>query len=281
MPNRSRPSSMRSKRSGGPRSAHGKAIASRNALRHGFSAELHRRPQAPEKIERLAQAIVGDDKDPAVSAIAFKIAEDELFLSEIATHKVWVVERLREPYANPLTSKDNSGQLEIARAMQMWLAERDINARVPGLLEKYELRMLVEELKERFEIDGDEPDKWLQRFSPEEAVQVYEQLKARGWRSEYDFFIPNRLMELMEESEDTYMTAASAAANRTIANEDRDEFEALDAAIRDLVRLDRYQQRAWVRQKRAILELVNLKLARRFSEEAQESAGVSRTTDEP
>jgi hypothetical protein len=85
-----------------------------------------------------------------------------------------------------------------------------------------------------------------------------------------DFDIPNRLMALMEEPDDCARFAARFAANKAAENDatDRDEFEALEAAMRDLVRLDRYEQRAWRRLKKAILELANLKLARRFSEPA-------------
>lgn len=79
---------MTSKRSGGPTSAAGKAVTSRTALRHGFSAKLHRPSPAPARIERLAQAIAADDSDPAIGAVAFRIAENELLLREIAAHKV-------------------------------------------------------------------------------------------------------------------------------------------------------------------------------------------------
>ena len=41
--------------------------------------------------------------------------------------------------------------------------------------------------------------------------------------------------------------------------EERDEFEALEAAIGDLIRLDRYQRRAWSKQKRAIREFIRMK----------------------
>jgi hypothetical protein len=260
---RPRPASIKRK-GGGPRSAAGKGIASRNALRHGFSAKLRRPSAAPERIKYLAQAITGDDSDPAVCAAAFKIAENEVLLSEIAAHKVWVVERLREPYANSFTSQDNSWQFELARVMQVWLAEWEINARVPKLLEKYAFRMTAEELKKAdpAEMNRLGPQEFKQKF-----VSEYERLKACGWGSERDFFIPNvpnRLLDLLEEPDASDKSAQSGAATKTISG-DRDEFAALEAAIRDLVRLDRHEQRAWSRQKRAILELVNLKLARRFS----------------
>jgi hypothetical protein len=257
---------------GGPRSAAGKANASRNALRHGFSAKHSRPSPPPERIERLAQAIAGDDGDAAVSAAAFKIAENEVLLGEIAAHKVWVVERLREPYANSLASKDNGGELELGRLMQMWLAEREIEARLPKLLEKYALRMLDEELKSNdFPIcpDATEADKSPGGLSREEwkleVLRGYDWLKACGWRSENDSLIPLRLMVLLEEPDNSDKSALSANKAARNTSEDRDEFEALEAAIRDLIRLDRYERRAWSRQKRAILELANIKLVRRFS----------------
>jgi hypothetical protein len=42
--------------------------------------------------------------------------------------------------------------------------------------------------------------------------------------------------------------------------EERDEYQALEAAILDLTRLDRYERRAWSRQNRAIREFVRIKL---------------------
>jgi hypothetical protein len=47
---------------------------------------------------------------------------------------------------------------------------------------------------------------------------------------------------------------------------DRDEFEALEQAAVDLIRLDRYERRAWSRQKCAIRAFMNLKLMRDTNE---------------
>ena len=41
---------------------------------------------------------------------------------------------------------------------------------------------------------------------------------------------------------------------------DRDEGAALEEAARDLIRLDRYERRAWSQQRRAILAFMNIKL---------------------
>jgi len=40
----------------------------------------------------------------------------------------------------------------------------------------------------------------------------------------------------------------------------RDQFDALEEAAPDLVRLDRYERRTWTRQKRAIRAFMNIKL---------------------
>jgi hypothetical protein len=144
--------SRNTRRGGGPRTAAGKAIASRNALRHGFAAQLNARPSAPEKVERLAHAIGGSDLDPAILSQAFKIAEDAQLLSDIAMHKARILESLRESEAK----------------------------------------------------DGD----------------------------------------------------------------DRDGYEAWEAALQAIIRLDRYVQRAWLRQKRAIRQLASIELERRFQKSA-------------
>ena len=43
---------------------------------------------------------------------------------------------------------------------------------------------------------------------------------------------------------------------------ERDEFAALEEAAPDLIRLDRYERRAWSRQKRVIRDFMNMKLMR-------------------
>lgn len=86
------------RKGGGPRTAAGKAIAGRNALRHGFAAQVNARSPVPQMVERLAQAIAG--ADPAILAQAFKIAEDALLLGEITLHKVGILERLHERQEN-------------------------------------------------------------------------------------------------------------------------------------------------------------------------------------
>ena len=52
-------------RSCGPRTAAGKATASRNALKHGLSAVVNRQPVSSAEIERLAEAFCGTSENRA------------------------------------------------------------------------------------------------------------------------------------------------------------------------------------------------------------------------
>ena len=74
-------------------------------------------------------------------AQAVKIANNEVALRAIRAQQVAVIERLREPYIVPFAKKDNSLTLGKARFMEGWLAEWEIEKRLPKVLEKYRDRM--------------------------------------------------------------------------------------------------------------------------------------------
>jgi hypothetical protein len=130
-----------SRKSCGPRSAAGKLVASRNALRHGLAAITCRRSVPPGEIEQFARALCSGDSDPVLFAQAVKIANNEVALRAIRAQQVAVIERLREPYIVPFAKKDNSLTLGKARFMEGWLAEWEIEKRLPKVLEKYRDRM--------------------------------------------------------------------------------------------------------------------------------------------
>jgi hypothetical protein len=221
-----------SRRSSGPRSSAGKAVASRNALRHGLAAIALRQSVPSAEIDELAGALCGDDRDPTLFAQAVKIAENEMTLRAIRVHQVAVIERLREPYVAPFSKKDNSLGLAKGRSFEAWLADREIMARVPELLEKYKDQMpppLNEDTRE--------------------------------WRRYMDF-VPIRLKALLQEPDDIDEATRERARKRVEAGY-RDEHEALETAVGDLIRLDRYQRRAWSRQKRAIREFIRMKTTAR------------------
>jgi hypothetical protein len=122
----------------GPRSAAGKKIASRNALKHGLSAV--QQPALSAEIERLAKLICGGDANPALLEQARYIAASELALRTINGHKITLVERLREQTAIALSKGDNSLTVATARFMQAWLAHREIRALVPKVRKSIENR---------------------------------------------------------------------------------------------------------------------------------------------
>ena len=49
-------------------------------------------------------------------------------------------------------------------------------------------------------------------------------------------------------------------ARQLVEEQERDEFEALEEAAADLIRLDRYERRSWSQQKRAIRNFMNLRM---------------------
>ena len=218
VPDRKMATMNHTRKGGGPRSVAGKAIASRNALRHGFAARLHPRSPSPERIERLARAIAGTETEPAIVAQAFKIAENELMLSEIAMHKVWVVGRLHERYAVPFAEKDNSLHLGEARIIQAWLVERAIQLQLPTVLRKYEARFFVYELSKPhadnaiwFESNPSLcavfPDKafravFLKSVMARMTAEMTERFKGSDWRIGSDAIVPIRLLALLEEPEE-------------------------------------------------------------------------------
>ena len=71
------------RRSSGPRTQAGKTRASRNALQHGLAAISHHQPVPSAEIVRFANALRGDDSDPALLAQARVIAQNEMVLRAI------------------------------------------------------------------------------------------------------------------------------------------------------------------------------------------------------
>jgi len=220
-----------SRNSCGPRTAAGKARASRNAQRHGLAAITHRLPVPSGETERLARAICGDDEDQVLFAQAILIAENELALKAIRERQVECVERLREITAEPFATGDNGIELSKAIFQRALLAREQIVRLVPFFLEKYKDQLA--ELETR-------ADK--APASPFDIVPL-------------DLKVLLQSPETIEEEE-----RALDLARQQI--KERDEFEAFEQAATDLLRLDRYERRAWSRQKHAIRAFMNLKLMR-------------------
>jgi hypothetical protein len=225
---------LNAKKSRGPRTAAGKSLASRNALRHGLRAITHRHPTPSSEIERFAKAICGVDNDPLLFEQACIIAENDFGLRAIHAQQLAVVERVQEVTAIALARGDNRLALAKARSLRSRLAHDELVALRDKLLLQYK-----DELPDPIEAQVDD------------LMGCYEQL------------VPEHLREFLLDKEKSSDPIDREAGVRNQANEginERDEFAALEEAAADLIRLDRYERRAWSRQKRAIRDFMNMKL---------------------
>lgn len=215
----------------GPRTTAGKVRSSYNALRHGLAATTRRQFAPPGDVERVAQTICGDEDDQVLLQAARAIAENEFVLSAIRRQKIIVIERLREASAIALRKGDNSFTLAIARIFQAWLAYREIQLLAPRVMKQYEAQLLP----------------------PPEGESL-------GFSHD---IVPIRVKCLLEETVSSEEEErALDLAIREVKRQQRNEYEALQEAIPDLKRLERYERRAWSRQKRAVREFLNLKFTR-------------------
>src|SRR5271156_5169470 len=192
----------------GPRTIAGKLRASYNALRHGLAASDPRRLVPPGAAERLAGAICDGDEDPVLFTAALAIAENGLVLDAIRRQKIIVIERLRETTSIALRKGDNSLTVAKARFLQAWLAHREIGLLVPKVMKKYQDQLTPA-------VEGD------------------------------DGVVPIRVKALLEESEPTEEEHQRVLelARTEIARRERNEYDALEEAVPDLIRLERYEQR--------------------------------------
>ena len=165
-----------------------------------------------------------------------------MILRAIRAQKIAVIERMRERYVTPLCKKDNSLDLAKARSMAGWLADKELQSRLPKVFEKYK-DVIVPIVKREnppsksAEYPGGHPS-WMNEILDFEIGPVPLELKV--------------LLEEPETIDDRNLEIARQAI------EEPDQYEALEAAILDLVRIDRYERRAWSRRKRAIREFVEL-----------------------
>jgi len=245
---------LNGRKSRGPRSAAGKFIASRNALRHGLAAITHRKSASITEIERFAEALCSKDDNPVLFEHALDIATQELVLRAISEQQLAVVERLREPSAIALAKGDNSLKLAQAR---MCKAERDYDrlmALSDSFLEKYK-----DELPPPIVID-----------LPQEIF---------GGSGE---FVPLHLLGFLAERHEELAANAQYQTDATVDQVEKNvperyEGAALEEAAVDLVRLDRYERRARSRQDRAIRGFIDRKLMKRLEAELAEKGRLTQT----
>jgi hypothetical protein len=232
-----------SRNSCGPRTAAGKASASRNAMRHGLAALTHRQPVPSAEVEEFARALCDGNQDPILLAQAVKVAESKMGLCAVRAQKVAVIERLRDRHAASFANKDPTHKELESRIMEARQAEATIAVRLPELVAKY----------------GDKIEEALGHHIPASATSYVEIMT---WFAQHNFPEQDAVWIIFDAMSDEPKPIDNEVldwAHREIEASRRDEHEALKAAAPDLVRLDRYECRAWSRQKRAIEEFMMIK----------------------
>jgi hypothetical protein len=128
--------SRRNGRAGkGPRTAAGRAKASRNALRHGLNVPVLADPEASAEARALATRIAGDGADPVLQALALRIAEAQINLcrEKHARH------RLLDRNAAARADDGDKGRTEYLARLARVFAER---GKELSALDRYERRAL-------------------------------------------------------------------------------------------------------------------------------------------
>jgi len=243
----------------GPRGAAGRGPASRNALRHGFAALTHRMsPVSDSVIESFARALCGAEvEDPALLERARIVAAHAMTLRSITEHQTAVVERLYDDTAIALRKGDNSLMLMKARFMQAWIADYEIHKQAPALLEKY---------KDELPAVADGASKLPPVGKIEDVAGI---VMPSAADLEAMMLVPLPLLGLLHEpytAEQQHQ--ALHIAREKVAELGRDDHKALAEALPDLLRLERYAYRTWVRLRRAIYAFMDIKLMLTLKEDA-------------
>ena len=79
--------------SSGPKTAAGKAQSAQNAFRHGFNVPIWLDPDLASDVEALAQRIVGKSADANVLESARRVAEAQIDLRRVRSHRHRLIER--------------------------------------------------------------------------------------------------------------------------------------------------------------------------------------------
>ena len=107
------------RKSRGPKTPAGKAVASRNALRHGLASISCRNPAFAPRIEGIARAICPDTSNPSLFQQALIIGETTCVLSCVGAERVACMERLLDvppsPPPRPMTPEDDRAKRDRAK----------------------------------------------------------------------------------------------------------------------------------------------------------------------
>ena len=95
----------------GPKTAHGRSHAARNAVRHALSLPVYADPVWSEEVESLTRQIIGTDADPEKQQLARRIAEAQVDLRRVRSARHQLLSRaLSDPdYESEATLRKKAG----------------------------------------------------------------------------------------------------------------------------------------------------------------------------
>ena len=130
-PQKIRANRANARASAGPRTARGRAHASRNARRHGLSLSIFADPALSEQVEAFAREIAGDTTDDDIYQLARRVAEAQIDLQRVrlARHQLLCDQLVDEPRA------DARAKLKvIKRLLTPTLAHNPLAAAIENLI---------------------------------------------------------------------------------------------------------------------------------------------------
>ena len=213
------------RKSRGPRTPAGKSNASRNAFRHGLAAITRKDPEISAEIEPVARAICNGAVNPLLFEQALIIAENDFVLRCAQTEWIAAIERQRDRTATPLAT----GDLGFARA----------KARIERA--KLIYQMLVESANKDAASNNAARNNAARNNAARTSAASTDEahVRSNGGRER----------------------AVAEQGGRVTPPQEREEFDAMRAAMADLERLERYRRRAWSRQRRAFQRFMEIQSA--------------------
>ena len=122
---RTRANRRNAKHSTGPKSAAGKAVAAKNALRHGLSVPAALDPNLAERIERLAALIVGKSADTLRHEAGRRIAEAQIVVSRGRRARLFLFADPRAQVTAPHQQEGPSAPIEDFRHVAAMMSRLD------------------------------------------------------------------------------------------------------------------------------------------------------------
>ena len=112
----------------GPKTARGRSLAARNALRHALSLPVYSDPVLSEEVEALAREIIGTHANPEMQEIARRIAEAQIDLRRVrhARHQI-----LSQALSDPDYESEAMHGKKAAMAIRI-LRRSDLDTPMPG-----------------------------------------------------------------------------------------------------------------------------------------------------